>query len=295
MTPLGQRIVEQIFAGVAAEAPAVSNWRAHLGCSTIGDECERKAWYTYRWHTRTHHTGRILRLFDRGSREESPLVADIRKSGIEVLDVNPTTKRQWSFRHPDIPAFGGSMDGICRGWFDNDQWIGLEIKTASSSKFREFTRHGVRLTSPTYYAQVQSYMHLSQMMKTECPPLFACLELVVNKDNDELFAEVIEYNREAAEELEVKARRILDAPRATDLVRISPTPDFWKCKFCDHKLCHDESIIPARNCRSCKHVNRTDYTWRCTLKKQRLPLWLARAGCDMHHALERFAPDSEAE
>lgn len=293
MTPVGLQIVEQIFTGVAAKAHPILNWRAHLGASSIGGECERAAWYDYRWHTRKQHIGRILRLFDRGHREEPALIADIRKSGVEVQEVNPSTNRQWSFRHPTIPAFGGSMDGITRGWFGSEKWIGLEIKTAAASKWKEFERHGVRITAPGYYAQVQSYMRLSHLAGSPCPPLSACLELVVNKNTDDLFAELIKYDPVMAEEIEAKAQRILDAPRATDLVRLSPTPDFWKCKFCDHKLCHNERIEPAKNCRSCRHVERTPHTWRCTLKNKRLPLWVARAGCDKYTPLERFAPHSE--
>jgi hypothetical protein len=294
MTPEGQGIVDRIFAGVANDSVPVLDWRSHLGASGIGDDCERKIWYSYRWHTERRHSGRLLRLFDRGKREELPLVNDIRKGGVEVLDVNPKTGRQWSFRHPEIPSFGGSMDGICRGWDEGDDWIGLEIKTASSQKFREFQRNGVRATSPTYYGQVQTYMHLSHIAPVPpCPPLNMTLELVVNKDNDELYAEIIEYDPDIGDELSVKAQRIVDADRATDLVRISPTPDFWKCKFCDHKLCHNEEIEVPVNCRTCKHSVQTTHTWRCSIKKKRIPLWLARAGCDKHLPLERFDPESE--
>jgi hypothetical protein len=46
----------------AYEAAADNGYRAHLGASLIGTECERAIWYSFRWATRARHTGRLLRL-----------------------------------------------------------------------------------------------------------------------------------------------------------------------------------------------------------------------------------------
>jgi len=60
--------------------------RGHLGGSLIGRECERELWYSFRWFTDTKHDGRILRLFDRGHKEEFRFVDYLRRIGVEVRD-----------------------------------------------------------------------------------------------------------------------------------------------------------------------------------------------------------------
>ena len=62
--------------------------RNHLGGSIIGDECERKLWYVFRWGMKTQFPSRILRLFARGQREEDVFNDLLRKSGITVWDVD---------------------------------------------------------------------------------------------------------------------------------------------------------------------------------------------------------------
>lgn len=279
---IGEKIVETIFAGVESTADPLNNFRAHLGCSLIGDECERKSFFSFNWYTFRFHSGRILRLFDRGHREEPPLVDAIRSAGIEVLPVNPSTNRQWKFRDPDLPHFGGSADAISRGWFGDDTWVGLEFKTAGASRFREFVKKGIEETSPTYYGQVQSMMRLSQEDCNPTPPLNSFIEIVVNKDNDALYAEVIPRDAEVGEILKAKAARILEARSPSEVERISEYGDFFKCKFCDHaSVCHGwDDVVPSVTCRSCSHVEMTTQTWRCGLKGVRLSHKASQRACD---------------
>ncbi len=51
---------EAIFA--AYEADAGDGFRAHLGASLIGKECERDLWFDMRGIARAWHLGRLLRL-----------------------------------------------------------------------------------------------------------------------------------------------------------------------------------------------------------------------------------------
>jgi len=44
--------------------------RKHLGMSEIGNDCSRQLWYKFRWMYSETHSGRMLRLFKRGHREE---------------------------------------------------------------------------------------------------------------------------------------------------------------------------------------------------------------------------------
>ena len=104
--------LDAIYAAYVAEAN--DGFRDHLGASIIGKECTRALWYDFRWVTRRTVSGRMLRLFDTGWREEDRLVRDLRRIGATVLDTDPETGRQWQ-----VTAlgghFGGSLDAVAIG------------------------------------------------------------------------------------------------------------------------------------------------------------------------------------
>jgi hypothetical protein len=98
----------------AYEASAEDGLRPHLGASLIGDDCERKLYYTFRWATVERHDGRLLRLFQTGHLAEHRFVADLRSIGCEVQEINPETGKQWQVSAVG-GHFGGSMDGVVLG------------------------------------------------------------------------------------------------------------------------------------------------------------------------------------
>ena len=101
--------VSAIYA--AYEAASDSGWREHLGASLIGAGYERAVWYAFRWATRARHTGRLLRLFETGNLAEARFVADLRRIGATVLDLDPETGRRWRLRDAS-GHLGGSMDAV---------------------------------------------------------------------------------------------------------------------------------------------------------------------------------------
>jgi len=67
-----------------------------IGISELGEECERKVWYAFRWCLPIKRwTGRMRRLLNRGKREEPELIADLRAIGVEVYDVDEATGKQF--------------------------------------------------------------------------------------------------------------------------------------------------------------------------------------------------------
>ena len=58
--------------------------RPHLGASLLGHPCERWLWLSFRWAVRERFSGRMLRLFNRGQREEGSIVKNLRRIGIEI-------------------------------------------------------------------------------------------------------------------------------------------------------------------------------------------------------------------
>lgn len=257
----------------AYEAAGDAGWRAHLGASQIGTGCERALWYGFRWATRARHTGRLLRLFETGNLAEARFVADLRRIGVTVLDIDPTTGRQWTLRDP-TGHFGGSMDAVGIGFPEAPKaWHVVEFKTHSTKSFAKLTAEGVEKARPLHWAQMQAYMHLAGLERA--------FYLAVNKDTDELYQERIRHDAEAGMRLLAKAQRIIAAVRPP--ARISEDPAWWECRFCDHHaVCHD-AAPPERHCRSCLHASAmAEGTWHCTRHGLPLSHREQEAGCAAH-------------
>ena len=150
-----------------ATITAIYNWyeshqdpnRAHLGASLIGHECARALWYVFRWASATRHNGRILRLFQRGHREEIEFNKELRAVGVEVYETDPNTGKQWNYKSVG-GHFGLSLDGLCKGFLeDPDQPHTLEFNTSSGKLFAKLCNDGVERAKPEHYAQMQIGMH----------------------------------------------------------------------------------------------------------------------------------------
>lgn len=81
MDSIGARIVKKLDKHVEAALNRQGDGRGHLGASVLGRECVRQIWYGWRWARITQHQGRMLRLFDRGHREEPALVRWLELTG----------------------------------------------------------------------------------------------------------------------------------------------------------------------------------------------------------------------
>jgi hypothetical protein len=62
--------------------------RTHLGASLIGRECKRYLWYVFRWCHHPKHDGRLLRLFNRGHREEDRFIEWLEGIGAKIWTNN---------------------------------------------------------------------------------------------------------------------------------------------------------------------------------------------------------------
>lgn len=253
--------------------------RAYLGGSVIGRECERALWYAFRWCANEKFDGRMLRLFDRGQREEAVFVADLRAIGAKVIEVDPATGKQFRFTAVAGHA-GGSMDAVAVGLPDAPKtWHVCEFKTHNAKSFAVLVKDGVQKAKPEHYAQMQLYMRWAQLTRA--------LYLAVNKDTDELYAERVHFDAEFAERLEAKAERVIFAPEPPP--GISADPAFYKCKFCPASaVCHTAKLPPA-SCRTCLHATPErdgDGRWSCAKWGADIPADAQRAGCEHH----RFIP-----
>ncbi len=70
----------------AVEAAREDERRRHLGASVLGRRCMREVYYGFRWFYSVQHTGRMLRLFDRGQKEEARFIGFLKSIGFEVRE-----------------------------------------------------------------------------------------------------------------------------------------------------------------------------------------------------------------
>lgn len=256
--------------------------RGHLGASQIGHPCNRALWYSFRWCKKPEHSGRLLRLFARGQREEEVFVELLKKAGVTVTTHDETTGEQWR-----VSAcgghFGGSMDGAALGLVEAPKtWHVLEFKTHNAKSFKALSEQGVQASKPLHYSQMQCYMHLSGMTRA--------YYMAVNKDDDSLYAERVHYDQPHTEALMAKAESIIKANEPPE--GISTNAGWYECKWCDyHSLCFEQTL-PEQNCRTCLHSTpASNGRWHCEATAQMgEPPFFSAADQQHHCSMHLFIP-----
>ena len=88
----------------------------------------------------------MIRLFDRGNREENVIVGHLRAAGMQV-ETHDVNGRQYRFTACD-GHFGGSMDGAVLGVIEAPQtWHLLEMKTHNAKSFAELQKKALHFQS----------------------------------------------------------------------------------------------------------------------------------------------------
>jgi len=255
MVKLPDPTIDKIYATYEA-ASAAEPQRDYLGGSEIGEECSRRLWYSFRHAGREKIEGRIARLFATGHREEARIVADLRAIGCEVLDVDPSTGKQWRYALIDGHLSGG-LDGVVCGLPESPQtWHLLEVKTHNRKSFDVLEKDVVKKSKPKHWAQCQIYMGMAGLTRA--------FYVAHCKDDDRLYSERIEFEPNAHKALLLKAERIIHAEYAPE--KISDNPSFFGCKFCPFsEICHGDAA-PKANCRTCVHsAPAADGAWSCAV------------------------------
>lgn len=262
------RLIEQIH-----EQKQGKGFRSHLGASIIGKDCARECWYVFHWAKRSWFKSRILRLFDRGNREEPAIIKLCREAGIHVEDVDPVTGKQ--FRITDHNGhFGGSLDAKI---FDAPDYPGIQVlgefKTHNDKSLKGLRKHGLEKQKPAYWAQVHIYMHYEGLP--------ACIHFNVNKNDDDMEILTIELDTSVAERYIDKARKIIDAQFPPP--RISESPGWFQCRWCDFKdICHHASKKDM-NCRTCvSAIPIENAEWKCVKFGVVIDEGTQRLGCQEH-------------
>lgn len=245
-------------------------FRNHLGASMIGRECERELWYSYRWVQASPFDGRMQRLFNRGHREEERFILWLEGIGAQVW---ATTEDGNQIRVTGIGGhFGGSLDStivLPPQYLINEPVLG-EFKTHNDKSFQKLKKEGVKRAKPDHFAQMSTYGRKRGMRYA--------IYMAINKNDDELYIEVVELDWGYGHDLERKAEAVITSQFPPP--RVSESPADYRCKFCNFKaICH-EGAPYVKNCRSCLYSTPTDDgQWGCHFHKAIIPANFIRLGC----------------
>lgn len=248
-------------------------FRSHFGISTSGRECSRALWYSWRWVKMPRFEGRILRLFNRGHLEEARFVAMIRAAGMTLYQADANGNQ---FRVSYVGGhYGSAIDGVivgCPDLPDPSEPILSEFKTHNAKSFAKLVSSGLYESKKEHYVQMIQYMGFYKLR--------IGLYLAVNKDTDELYGELIEYDRGWDEYYVSRSATIILARFAPP--RISDNPSVFACRFCDFKKeCHYSAPVLERNCRTCVNgVAQADGTWVCAGTGEILDKAAQLKGCE---------------
>lgn len=268
-------------------------FRWHLGASLIGQECQRAAWYGFRWAGKMTYSGatpeeqkrnhaRMQRLFNRGHREEFRFVEFLKGTGWEVYEYDTSKPMKENGEYPQFRVsgfgghFGGSLDGI--GIPPERYGLGrtpflLEFKTnGTGAGFQKLGKDGMQLAKPQHFAQMSTYGS-DENYRFEWG-----LYQNICKNDDDLHIEIVKLDWKLGDQMRTRAERIIRSQ--TPPPRLSDNPTFWKCKGCDFfKQCHENGPL-EKNCRSCKHAQPVDGgEWKCNLVSDIIPRDFVPQGC----------------
>lgn len=243
--------------------------RTHLGASLIGEDCDAKIWYTFRWANKETFSGRMLRLFERGTLEEQRILRYLRGIGFKISDVDENGNQ---FRIVDRTGhYGGSTDSLgVPPYPEFPIRMVCEFKTHNAGSFKQLKEKGVILSKPRHYAQMNSY---GKGFEIEYG-----LYVGVGKNDDDLHIECLNLDWGAADDLHLRAERIIKSQVRPPKIALNPS--HFECKFCPFvDQCHHGAPLNV-NCRSCKYAHAIENKqWGCELHRCVLPSDFIKVGC----------------
>lgn len=248
-----KKSIDEASVELFADMPS---WR--LGASKINNDCKRALWYAFRWCHVEKPDARTLRLLNRGDREEANLLALLEKAGIEVLE----TQKPFSTH---CGHFGGKCDAIIKlpESYGIAEPILASFKTIGTGKgFSALFDEGVEKAKPAHYAQECTY---GMFFKIEY-----CAYFYANKNDDDLFVEVVKLNFATGLQMSGKAEIVIRSQTPPE--KFSNNPNNPTCKYCNAKnLCH-ENAPSVKSCRSCTNAVPTDDAqWNCSFYQGVIP------------------------
>lgn len=245
--------------------------RPYLGMSQIGHSCARNLWMYFRWASKIKHNARSQRIFDRGHIEEERVLDYWEKIGIKIIE-----------RQQTLSACGGHLKGHTDGRLTNipgmeKEIVVGEVKSMAHKYFVPLVKKGIKASKPAYYGQAQVYMHYDNLKY--------CLHSTTNKNDEELYIEVLKYEPQIAEPMAARAEDIIFSNFPPK--KISTDPTYFECRWCDfYGPCQLDDPF-EKTCRTCCNVEVVNNgTWECLKHEKVLTLDEQKAACPNYNVLK---------
>ena len=280
LSAISKAIQSQI--DIAAEQLYASDKpREHLGASIIGEDCAAKVWFGFRWAKHGSWSGRMLRLFNTGHREEARFIEWFKSIGFQVSEFAEDGNQ-----HRITAAsghFGGSLDSQAM-YVGNDiqnefttiiAWllgvpVILEFKTHNKRNMDKLKKNGVKAAFHKHFTQMSTYGAFYGYQYG----IYAgyC------KDDDYIHIEVVVLDWSLAGDMVRKAEEIITAESIPQ--RIAENDTYYECKGCTYNdICHHQAPM-LKNCRSCRFAKAADNKqWFCTQWNNNIPSDFIPQGC----------------
>ena len=263
--------------------------RFYLGMSQIGNPNQRLLWLRWRWLMPDDWEPRVLRLLDLGNVVEEHLIKKLRKiPGASIFDLDGDGKQL------QVKALGGHLkghlDGIAKklpGLDPKNPYL-LEFKTANDNRFNKLQSLGSYCDwSEEYAAQIHMYMGLGKLKH--------CIAIVYNKNNSDLYTEIIEYDKDFFDSIMNKAENILLAEIPPD--NYIPETDYRIKNYMTpgQQACYLGKALPPKiHCRSCRFakvdIDKEDARWHCIQHDRKINEDRQTKGCSRHNFIPELIP-----
>ena len=263
--------------------------RFYLGISGIGNPNQRLVWMRYRWLMPNDFEPRVLRLLDLGNVVEDYLIKKLRKiPGVSIYDVDSNGKQF------ETEALGGHVkghiDGVGRNFpgMDKKNPYLLEFKTANDNRFKNLQKlNSYCEWSDEYAAQLHLYMGLFNFKHA--------IAIVYNKNNSDLYTEVVEFDKILFDSLMDKAKDILS--REDPPENYIPETDYRIRSFMTAKqqASYLGRALPDNiHCRSCRFakidMKKGDAHWHCDQHDKKISTDRQLKGCSRHNYIPELIP-----
>lgn len=269
-------MADTIYAAIEKESRGKLLYLARIGASSIGEECLRSLWYSWRAYDDKQFGGRMLRLFETGHLQEDRIIADLRRAGYDVWSHDDDGKQ---FTYTDETGhFVCKLDGVIKGVPGAEKTPhDLEVKTHSKKSYEELKKKNVERAKPFHYWQMQAGMLYSGLTRA--------LYVALCKDDEDYHIERLRPDAEVQEGVKRKIITLVEARMPP--AGISADGGAFGCKWCDMRDVCVNGKEPIRTCRSCQHSEpvKKDGAWVCTLTGAVLSQDEQRATCEEYEVL----------
>lgn len=250
---------------------------ARVGPSVVSSPCDRRIWLKFRWGIVEALTAKAIRIFQRGYIEEPRIIAALLLAGLDVTTEDADGK-PYRFRAMR-DCYGGFLDAMVSKLPETGKPAVVELKTANERNFQNLVALGVEKAQPSHYFQMQQYMGQQGVRHA--------LYIAVNKNTEEWWAEVVEFDVE---------RYGADFERVDRILMMNAMPervtDMDACRWCENnRYCWGSRSLDV-SCRTCRYVTLSEGNWYCTNREDPtaavLTLSEQKKGCEDYNQLDQI-------